>query len=313
MTKVLSTSEGTHRGTFTALDWVLFLSIGLIWGSSFILIATALEEFEPGLITWLRVAAGSAVLWLLRASRVRIHREDVPRLVAVSILWVALPFTLFPLAQQHVTSAVTGMLNGGVPIVTAAIATLLLRRLPGKIQIVGLALGFAGVAAIALSTAGEGSSQALGVAMLLLAVLCYGTAINLATPLQQTYGSLPAMAWMLALASVWTAPFGLASIGGSGFAWGALLAVLALGVLGTGLAFVLMGRLIGRVGSTRGSFVTYLIPVVALILGVSIRDEQVAAAAIVGIAMVLGGALLASRADRGHVADVAEVAPAVEA
>jgi drug/metabolite transporter (DMT)-like permease len=298
VTKVLSTSEGTHRGTFTVLDWGLFLSIGLIWGSSFILIATGLDAFRPGLITWLRVAAGAAALWLLPGARVRVAREDLPRLIAVSVLWVAIPFTLFPLAQQHVSSAVTGMLNGGLPIVAAIIATLMLRRLPGRVQIVGLVLGAAGVAAIALSAAGEGSSQAIGVAMLLAAVLCYGVAINIATPLQQRYGSLPAMAWMLAYASIWTAPFGLASVSGSSFAWGPFAAVLALGVVGTGLAFVFMGRLVGRVGSTRASFATYLIPVVALILGVAIRDDEVAVIGLVGIVMVLTGAFLASRADR---------------
>jgi drug/metabolite transporter (DMT)-like permease len=225
----------------------------------------------------------------------------------LSFLWVAIPFTLFPLAQQHVTSAVTGMLNGGLPLAAAVIATLMLRRLPGRVQIVGLVLGFTGVAAIALSTAGQGSSEAIGVAMLLIAVICYGLAINIATPLQQRYGSVPAMAWMLALGAVWTAPFGLASIRGSSFAWPSLLAVLALGVVGTGVAFVLMGRLIGRVGSTRGSFATYLIPVVALILGVTIRGDEVAPIAVVGIAMVIGGAMLASRADArspAHPADV---------
>ena len=298
MTRVLSTAEGTHAGTFTVLDWGLFLSIGLIWGSSFILIATGLETFEPGLITWLRVVTGAAALWLVPGARVRIAREDRRRLIALSFLWVAIPFTLFPLAQQHVSSAVTGMLNGGVPIVAALIATTMLRRLPGRVQILGLVLGFAGVAAIALSAAGVDTSQAIGVSMLLAAVLCYGVAINIATPLQQRYGSLTAMAWMLILASIWTAPFGLASIGSSSFAWLPLVAVLALGVVGTGLAFVIMGRLVGRVGSTRASFAIYLVPVVALIMGVAIRGDEVAPIAVMGIAAVICGAVLASRADR---------------
>ncbi len=77
-----------------------------------------------------------------------------------------------------------------------------------------------------------------------------------------------------------------------------LAAVLALGALGTGLAFVYMGTLVGRVGGTRAAFATYLIPVVAIVLGVAIRDETVAAIAIVGVALVIGGAILASRRDR---------------
>jgi drug/metabolite transporter (DMT)-like permease len=103
------------------------------------------------------------------------------------------------------------------------------------------------------------------------------------------------MARMLALASLWTAPFGLASIPASRFAWGSLGAVLALGAIGTGVAFVCMGMLVGRVGSTRASFATYMVPVVALILGLVVRDERVAAVAIGGIGLVIVGALLASR------------------
>ncbi|MBI3649126.1 MAG: DMT family transporter [Actinobacteria bacterium] len=295
MSRILSTSEGTHRGTFTPLDWTLFLAIGGIWGSSFILIATGLDAFRPGLVTWLRVGSGAAVLWLSPNARPPIEREDRPRLVALSILWVGIPFTLFPLAQQHVESAAAGMLNGGLPIVATLVASVMLRRVPAPVQILGLVLGSAGVAVIALSTAGEGGSEAFGVLLLLGAVLCYGFAINIAAPLQQRYGSLRVMARMLALASLWTAPFGLASIPGSRLKWGPLAAVLALGAIGTGVAFVCMGMLVGRVGSTRASFATYLIPVVAMVLGVVVLGERVAAIAMAGVAAVIAGAMLASR------------------
>jgi drug/metabolite transporter (DMT)-like permease len=94
---------------------------------------------------------------------------------------------------------------------------------------------------------------------------------------------------------VFNAPFGLFGLPGSTFAWGSLLAVLALGAVGTGIAFVLMGNLAGRVGGTRASFVTYLVPVVALLLGVVVRDDVVAAVSVLGIGCVIVGALLASR------------------
>lgn len=295
MSRVLSTTEGTHRGTFSPLDWSLFLAIGGIWGSSFILIAAGLTAFQPGLVTWLRVASGAAALWLAPKARPSIAREDRPRLIALSVLWVAIPFTLFPLAQQHVDSAVAGMMNGGLPILAALISSLMLRRAPTTVQILGLVLGSAGVATIALSTASEGSSEAFGVLLLVAAVLCYGVAINIATPLQQRYGSLRVMARMLALASLWTAPFGLASIPTSSFAWGPLAAVLGLGAIGTGLAFVYMGMLVGRVGSTRASFATYLVPVVAMVLGVVILGDHVAGIAMAGVVAVIAGAILASR------------------
>jgi drug/metabolite transporter (DMT)-like permease len=295
---VLSTSVGTHRGAFTALDWALFASIGLIWGSSFLLIEIGLDAFEPGLVTWLRVLFGAATLWLVPASRAPVAREDRARIVALSFLWVAVPFTLFPLAQQWITSGLTGLLNGALPIFATAIGATMLRRLPGRAQAVGLAIGFAGVAAIAAPSLAEGSNEALGVVLVLAAVACYGVAINIAAPVTQRYGSVPVMARMLGLAAIWTAPLGLAGVPGSSFAWPSLVAIAALGALGTGVAFVLMGRLVARVGSSRASFATYLIPVVALILGAVFLDETVRALAILGIGLVIAGAVLASRKDR---------------
>ncbi|HEY7762001.1 MAG TPA: DMT family transporter, partial [Actinomycetota bacterium] len=280
-------------------DWALFGSIGLIWGSSFLLIAIGLDAFEPGLITWLRVLFGAAVLWIVPVSRTRIAHEDRARLVALSFLWVAVPFTLFPLAQQWISSGLTGLLNGSLPIFATTIGAMMLRRLPGRAQTIGLIAGFAGVAAIAAPSLAEGSNEALGVVLVLLAVICYGVAINIAAPLTQRYGSLPVMARMLALAVVWTAPLGLVGLTGSSFEWGPLAAIATLGAVGTGLAFVLMGTLVSRVGSSRASFATYLIPVVALVLGAVFLDESVRALSILGIVLVIAGAVLASRREPG--------------
>ena len=294
--RIFSTAHGTNREAFSLADWALFLSVGTIWGSSFVFIAVGLEAFEPGLITWLRVVFGAALLWLVPAARRgRIASADRARLVALSFLWIAIPFTLFPIAQQWVDSAVVGMLNGAVPMLTAIATSLLLRRLPGRVQIVGLVVGFAGIASIALPAAVEGSSELLGVALVLLATVCYGMAITIGAPIQQRYGALAAMARILGLAAIWTAPLGLMALDGSRFAWSSLGAVTALGVLGSGIAFVLMGTLVGRVGSTRASFATYLIPVVALVLGVWLRGDHVGPLGIAGVALVMVGAFLASR------------------
>lgn len=301
MNRVLSTSVGTNRDAFSATDWARFVGVSVIWGSSFLFIAVGLDAFAPGLITWLRVASGAAVLLVLPGARAPIDRGDRLRLIAVSVLWVAIPFTLFPIAQQWITSAATGMLNGAMPIFTAAIASLMLGALPGTAQMTGLFVGLAGIVAISLPSIGEGRSQALGVALVVLATLCYAVAINIATPLQQRYGSLPVMARMLVLATIWTAPMGLTGLAASSFAWPSLLAVLAAGTLGTGLAFVLMGALTGSVGSTRASFISYLIPVVATVLGVVVLGEHVTATAVVGMVLVIAGALLASRREAsGH-------------
>jgi drug/metabolite transporter (DMT)-like permease len=294
--RVLLTTHGTHRGAFAGVDWLLFLVVGTIWGSSFLLMAIGLEEFRPGLVTWLRILFGASALWLVPGARaVRIDRADRARLLLLSITWVAIPFTLFPLAQGSVNSAIAGMLNGAAPIFTAVIATILLRKPPGSRQLIGIPLGFLGVAAIALSVASQGSSQVLGVVLILVATICYGIAFNVATPLQQRYGSLPVMARILAIGAVLTAPLGLVSIPGSSFAWSALAATATVGIFGTGVAFVLMGRLVGRVGPTRASIVGYLIPVVALVLGVVFRNDVVGPFAVAGVALVIAGAYLTSR------------------
>jgi drug/metabolite transporter (DMT)-like permease len=297
---VLSTTEGTHRGAFTGLDWTLFGSIGAIWGSSFLLIAVGLEALEPGLVTWGRVVFGAAVLWAFPAARAPIPRADRPRLLAIGVLWVAIPFTLFPLAEQHITSALTGLLNGSLPIFITAIGAVMLGRLPDRSHLAGLAMGFAGVAIIALPAAGSGTSQALGVLLALGAVVCYGFAVNIAVPLTQRYGSVPVMARMLAIAAILTAPFGLWSLPRSEATTASIVAVAALGIVGTGLAFVMMGRLIARVGATRAGFALYVTPVVALILGVTFLDERVHPEALAGIALITVGALLASREGSGR-------------
>ena len=295
--KILSTSTGTNQQSFSTSDWGLFWSISLLWGASFLLMDIGLEAFKPGVITWLRVGLGAGVLWVFPKTRVPVEPADWPRLFALSIIWVAIPFSLFPIAQQWINSALAGMLNGGMPIFAAAIASILLRRLPRGAQMAGVGIGFLGVVAIASPSLGEGSSEALGVALVLLATLCYGLAVTIATPIQQRYGSLPVMGRMLGLAAIWTAPLGLVDALDSSWRWDSFMAVAIAGVLGTGLAFVIMGSLAGRVGSTRASFITYVIPVVALLLGVMFRGDVVTVVSIVGVALVIMGALLASQAE----------------
>lgn len=279
---------------------MLFVSIGVIWGSSFLLMDIGLEAFHPGLITWMRVGLGAVVLGLVPRARRRIEPYDKPRLIALSFLWVAIPFTLFPIAQQYINSAVAGMLNGAVPIFAAVTATVFLRRLPHGAVLIGLVLGFVGVAAISLSSGSGDSSEALGVVLVLLATILYGLAINIAAPINQQYGSLAVNAQMLAYASIWTAPLGIVGLTQSTFAWDSFLAIAAAGAIGTGLAFLIIGSLVSRVGSTRSSFITYVIPVVALILGVVFRNDQVTVIAIIGVVLVIVGALLAARREPGE-------------
>lgn len=296
--RLLERTDSANQGAFGARDWLLFWGIALIWGSSFVLIAIGLESLHPGVITLGRVGTGAIALALVPAARKSIAVEDRRRLLALSVLWVAIPFTLFPLAEQHINSAVTGLLNGGTPIFAALVAAFFLKELPRGAQLVGLVTGFAGVILISAPSLDEGSNAISGVVMVVLATLCYGFAINISAPLQKKYGAVAVMSKMLLLATVWTLPYGIWGLRSSTFEVGPVLATLVLGVIGTGAAFAIMSSLVGSVGSTRASFITYLIPFVSLALGVTLLGDRVEPLAIAGVVLVVSGAVLASRRQR---------------
>jgi drug/metabolite transporter (DMT)-like permease len=290
-------AEGTHRGALSPADWALLLGSGLIWGASFLLIAEGLEAFEPGIVTFTRILFGFLTLGLVRTSRTTIDRGDWPRIVGVGITWLAFPMTLFPIAQQHISSSLAGMLNGAIPVFVALIAFLALRRAPGRWQLAGIATGVVGLVLIGVPSLGDGSSSALGVGLIVVAVMSYGVAVNLCVPLTQRYGSLPVLWRAQAVALVLTAPLGLAGLGGSTWSTSSFVACVVLGVFGTAIAFVMMTTLAARVGPTRASGLTYIEAAAALGLGVAIRGDHVAALEVVGCAVVLAGAWFIGRAE----------------
>jgi drug/metabolite transporter (DMT)-like permease len=294
---LISTAHGTHRQAFGPTEWGLLAFVAGVWGSSFLLIAVGLDDFAPGVVTFGRILFGMLGLAVVPAARVPIESEDWPRVALIGLTWMALPLTLFPLAELYVDSSVAGMINGSTPLFAAVFASALLLTAPGRRQAIGLAVGFVGVVAISLPSLRGAEASPLGVGLLLVAVVLYGLSANLAVPLQQKYGGLPVMWRVQISALVMTAPYGLASVPASDFGWASLAAVMVLGFLGTGWAFVAMANLMGRAGAARGSVAIYVTPVVAVGLGVVFRDETVAGLALIGMALVLVGAWWASRAE----------------
>ncbi len=144
----------------------------------------------------------------------------------------------------------------------------------------------------------DGASEARGVALVLLATTCYGFAINIAPPLQAKYGSIVLMSNVLAMATVLVIPYALVNLGDNDPKVSSVVALLLVGCVGTGLAYWIMTSLVGRVGSIRASFVTYMIPVVSLLLGIFLRGDDVSALALLGAPITLVGAFLASRRSR---------------
>ena len=137
----------------------------------------------------------------------------------------------------------------------------------------------------------------IGVTMLLVAITSYGFAFNIAVPLQQKYGALPVLWRALLISVVLTVPYGIYGLSESTFELGPVLNLVALGVGGTALAFVAATKLAGRVGSSRGSIISYLTTPVAIALGIIFRDEIVSPISIIGAAVTFVGAYLTTRSE----------------
>jgi drug/metabolite transporter (DMT)-like permease len=296
--RVLHTADGTKESAFGAVEWLLLTATALMWGSSFLFIAIGLESLSPPVITLGRLLLGAAAVASVPRARRRVDREDLPAIALIGVTWMAVPFLLFPLAQQWVDSSIAGLINGATPLFAGVFAALLLARRPALPQAAGLTLGFAGVVLITVQSIDGGDQSAVGIGMLVLAAACYGFSLNISVPLVQKYGSLRVLlrAQLVAIAVV--APFGLWGLPSSTFSWPALGSVAFLGVLSSGVAMVLMGELAKRAGATRASVTIYVVPFVAVLLGATLRSERVTALSLVGGLLVVLGAWSSSRRER---------------
>ena len=293
--KFVTSSPAQHKA---GADWILLVLPGLIWGASFLFIDEAMRSVGPNGVTFGRILIGFATLSLFPAARKPLKRSEWAGIVGVGVLWLAFPLSMFPFAEQHVSSALTGMLNGANPLFTAIVAAAIARQLPARRVLAGVAVGMAGAVLMALPTLGEGHSSAVGVGMIVAALVSYGFALNIARPLQQRNGALPVIWRAQMVALVLTAPLGLPEMIAARWKPGPVAALLALGALGTAVAHVVMSVAAGKLGATRASGTTFLIPAVALVLGVVVRGEKVALLSVAGSVVCVSGAWLMRRAQK---------------
>lgn len=294
----MSASVAPRPLSFAPLDWALLLGTGLMWGSSFLLIAIGLADFPPATVTWFRLLLGAATLALFPGARKALAvRRDWGLIAVLGIIWMAVPLSLFPIAQQTIDSSLAGMINGSTPLFTAVFAVLFFQGRPTRPTVVGLVVGFLGVVTIAAPSL-SGGATAAAVAMTLGASLCYGMSFNLTGALQARNGALAVIFRAMAISVVLTTPAGVAGLVGSEPSGDGIAAMAVLGVASTGIGFAAFTHLVGRVGAPRASVTTYLQPAVALLLGVLVLGEVVHPLALVGVVLVLGGAFLTSRGRR---------------
>ncbi|KOU59886.1 membrane protein [Streptomyces sp. MMG1533] len=283
-----------------ALDWRLrFGALSLIWGFSFLLIKVGTEGYAPFQVTLGRLAFGTAVL----AAAMAVRRERLPRgtrtwahLTVAAFFLNALPFSLFAYSELTIPSTLAGICNATSPLWGMALSLVALSEdRPTRVRVAGLGLGFLGVLTVLGAWQGFHGLDATGTAMALLASLSYpiGWIYVRRTLAGSSHSNLSLTGAQLLLATLQLAvvtPL-FTSLPGH-FAITPLLAIAALGALGTGLAVLLQYGLVAEVGPTTAQMVTYFIPVIATAAGVAILGESLRWSTPVGAAIVLAGAAL---------------------
>jgi drug/metabolite transporter (DMT)-like permease len=279
-------------------DWIILLTLALIWGGAFLFIGVAVRHVHPLTYVWLRLTIAAAAMWIFL--KVRGHPLGLPRQVWGSILLLALlnnavPFTLFGWGQTHIASGLAAILNATTPIWGVIVAHFLThdeRMSPRKIA--GVLLGFGGVATmIGPTLLANIGTDAVAQLACITASLSYALAAVWArrfkrlglSPMSVTTGQLTAgAAMMLPLALLidkpWSQPFPPLT------AWGA---IIALALMCTALGYVLYFRLIDSAGATNALLVTLLVPPVAILLGALFLGESLAPQDFLGLGLIALG------------------------
>lgn len=278
---------------------VLFGLMSVIWGIPYLFIRIAVAEITPATLVLARTAIAAAILLPIALARVDL-RPILARwrwVVAFTAIEIAIPWVMLGSAEQHLSSSLTGLLIAGVPLVGTmfALATGGADRL-GRTGLVGLLIGFAGVAAI---VGGDFATSNM-TALLQIVVVVVGYAVGPAI-LARRLGGLPSvgvMALSLALCAVAFVPIGLVQWPSVMPSTNVLASVAILAIVCTAAAFLVFAALIDEIGPVRATVITYVNPGVAAVLGVLVLHETFTLAMGVGFALVILGSALATRPSR---------------
>lgn len=272
--------------------------LALLWGSSFLWIKIALRGLGPLQITLLRLLLGAAVLLIV----VRIRRLPLPRgwriwahLTVAALFANAIPYSLFGVGEQHVASSLAGALNATTPLWTLFVALAVrAERRPSLRRISGLVLGLLG--ALFILAPWSAAAGAVGGALACLgAAASYGISYVYMSRYLTSRGISPLVlsaAQLLAASGLMALAVVAAGLRAVHFSWTVVIAMSILGVAGTGVAYVLNYRLISEQGPTAASAVSYLLPVVAVLLGVAALGEPATWHLLAGSALVVAGVAL---------------------
>jgi drug/metabolite transporter (DMT)-like permease len=279
-------------------DWIELVLLAAVWGASFLFQRIAVPEFGAVALVELRVVIAAVFLLAVLAWRGGLSglRQAARPLAIAGPLNSGIPFVLFAYSTHYVTAGVAALVNAAVPLFAAVVAYLWLRERLTPARTLGVAVGFAGVLVLVWDKASfaSGSGTGWAIAAGLLASACYGVAVNYAKKgltgvpsLVAATGSMIASTLLLLPLTFFTWPDVTPSLR----SW---LAVIALGVACTAFAFILYFRLIARIGPTKTTSVTYLIPVFGMVWGLLFLGEPITTSMFVSCGIILLGTALAT-------------------
>ncbi len=280
---------------------LLFLSVGIIWGTPYFFIAIAIEHFQTPSIVFLRVFLGALILMPIAMAKgmIRPTLRAWPAVLAFAVLEMVGPWYLITEAERTISSSLVGLLVTTVPFIAAFLVGLLGDRSAWHpVTVVGLVLGFAGVVLLVGIDVFAGDVVLVPVLMVLASAVGYAVAPIIANRMPQEVPTLGVIAMSLTMVSVIYAPFALISLPGDIAATPSLeawLSVVILGAACSALAFVIFFAVIREIGPARASLITYVNLAVAIALGVVFLGERLTTGVFVGLPLVVVGSYLASR------------------
>lgn len=288
--------------------WALFAAVSTLWGIPYLFIKIAVDGGMPPLmLAWGRIVLGAVVLLVLgqRAGVLGQARGRLRPLLAYAVFEVCIPFPLIASGEQHVSSSLTAIIIASVPLAVALLALRFDReeRTTG-VRLIGLVVGLVGVALLVGLNASGTTGELLGAGGILIAAFGYAAGPMILKRGLAGMDPRTAMGVSLAIAAVILTPLAALDLPSRTPTGGSVASVVVLGLVCTALAFALMTLLVREIGPARSVVITYVNPLVAVILGVLLLGEHPGATAIGGLVLILAGSWLATRP--GRTRDAAE-------
>jgi drug/metabolite transporter (DMT)-like permease len=282
----------------SARAWSGFAAMSVVWGIPYLFIKVAVDGgLSPAFIAWVRLVLAAAILLPLarRAGLLPTLRGHFRWLALYAVLEVAIPFPLIAAGEQHVSSSLTAIVIASVPLIVALLAIRFdqAERASGR-RLVGLLIGLAGVVVLmGIDVAGK-PDEMLGAAAILVAAVGYAAGPMVLKRKLQALDTRATMGASMAIAGVVLTPFAALSPPARVPDADALASLVVLGVVCTALAFVIFGALIADIGPGRALVITYVNPVVAVALGVTVLGERPGAGSVAGLLLIIAGSWLST-------------------